>query len=56
MTPLAGAVRGLLTQDRARYNAAAAAARLLDRRREREAVDAYLAHRDDARVGTGTNG
>jgi hypothetical protein len=56
MDPLAWALRAFLSQDVARYNAASAAARLLDRRREREAIDAFLAGRADVRVGTGTRG
>lgn len=56
MVPLAWALRAFLSQDKARFNAATAAARLLDRRQEREAVDVYLAQRLDVPVGTGTRG
>jgi hypothetical protein len=56
MGPLAWALRAFLSQDRARYNAASAAARLLDRRRQREDVDAFLAQRLDVPAGTGTRG
>jgi hypothetical protein len=54
MGPLAWTLRTFFSQDRARYNAASAAARLLDRRQEREAVDAFLAQRVDVPAGTGT--
>jgi hypothetical protein len=56
MDPLAWALRAFLSQDVARHNAASAAARLLDQRRERDDVDAFLAQRIDAPVGTGTRG
>lgn len=56
MDPLAWALRAFLSQDVARYNAAAAAARLLRERREREHVDAFLAQRLDVPAGTGTRG
>jgi hypothetical protein len=58
MEPLAYTFRSFFSQDVARANAASAAARLLDRRRERESVDAFLAKRLDARVpaGIGTRG
>lgn len=56
MDPLAWAVRNFVSQDVARANAATAAAQLMDRRRERAEVDAYLAQRLDVPVGTGTRG
>jgi hypothetical protein len=56
MDPLAWTLRGLLSQDVARSNAATAAARLLDRRHEREDVDAFLAQRLDVLVGMGARG
>jgi hypothetical protein len=56
MDPLAWTLRGFASQDVARLNAATAAARLMDRRREREDVDAYLAQRLDVPVPTGTRG
>jgi hypothetical protein len=54
MDPLAWALRSFLSQDVARSNAAAAAARLLDRRQEHADVDAYLAQRLDVPAGMGT--
>ena len=48
-----GAVVSVGSQQVARRNAATAAALLLQRREEREAVDAYLAQRLDARVRAG---
>ncbi|MDQ4085119.1 MAG: hypothetical protein M3165_04810 [Actinomycetota bacterium] len=45
-----GALAGVGSQQVARRNAATAAALLLQRREEREAVDAFLAQRLDARV------
>ena len=56
MDPLAWAMRNFASQDVARSNAATAAALLLDRRREREDVDAFLAQRLDVPAGTGTRG
>ena len=56
MDPLAWALRSFLSQDVARSNAAAAAARLLDRRQEQADVDAYLAQRLDVPAGSGTRG
>jgi hypothetical protein len=56
MDPVAWALRTFLSQDVARNNAAAAAARLLDRRQEQADVDAYLAQRPDVPSGTGTRG
>jgi hypothetical protein len=44
-----GWARSWMSQDVARSNAATAARRLTDRRREREAVDAFVAQRLDAR-------
>ena len=55
MDPLAWTLR-FLSQDVARLNAARAAGRMLDRRREREEVDAFLARRLDVPAGTGTGG
>ncbi len=55
MDPLAWALR-FLSQDVARLNAARAAGRLLDRRQEREDVEAFLAQRLDVAAGTGTRG
>jgi hypothetical protein len=54
MDPLAWALRAFVNQDVARYNAASAAARLFDQRRQREDVDAFLAQRLDGRGGPGT--
>lgn len=45
MDNMMGVLRQSLTQDRARTNAAQAARRLVDERREREAVEAYVEHR-----------
>ncbi|MGH3356372.1 MAG: hypothetical protein ACRDOJ_10775 [Nocardioidaceae bacterium] len=49
-------LRGFVSQDVARSNAATAAAALMDQRRERENVDAYLEQRLDApaRIGAGS--
>jgi hypothetical protein len=55
MDPLAWTLR-FLSQDVARLNAARAAGRLLDRRRERDDVNAFLAQQVDVPVGTGTGG
>jgi hypothetical protein len=46
-----GWARSWMSQDVARSNAATAARRLTDRRREREAVDAFLARRLHAGSG-----
>jgi len=56
MDPLAWALRSFLSQDVARSNAAAAAARLMDRRLEHADVDAYLAQRLDVPVRAGAKG
>jgi hypothetical protein len=48
-----GAVVSVGSQQVARSNAATAAALLLQRREEREAVDAFLSQRLDQRVGAG---
>jgi hypothetical protein len=51
-----GWARSLMSQDVARSNAASAARRLSDRRREREAVDAFLAQRVDPWTGRAATG
>jgi hypothetical protein len=52
MEPLAWTFRSFFTQDVARANAAAAAARLLQRRKEHERVGKFLDQRRDVPAGT----
>lgn len=56
MDRMAWALRSLVSQDVALNNAATATAQLMNRRREREDVDAYLAQRLDIPAGSGTTG
>jgi hypothetical protein len=56
MDRMAWALRSLVSQDVALSNAATATAQLMNRRREREDVDAYLAQRLDVPAGSGTTG
>jgi hypothetical protein len=56
MDRMAWALRSLVSQDVALHNAATATAKLMDRRRDREDVDAYLAQRLDVPTGHGASG